>query len=149
MRSLTVLYDSTCGFCSTCRNWLSKQPQLVSLEFIPANHSEAARRFPTLAGAAPEELVVVSDEGGVYRGSHAWIMCLWALSEYREWLFRLSSPALLPLARNAYAWVAQNRMTLSRLLRLAPDREIEAALLSRRPTCQAGACDVPRETAAR
>jgi len=145
MRSLTVLYDSTCGFCSSCRNWLSEQPQLVTLEFLAANSAEANRRYPTLAKAEPEELVVVSDEGGVYRGSHAWIICLWALADYREWSFRLSRPALLPLARNAYAWVSQNRKGLSRLLRLAPDEEVMAALSSRRTVCQAGVCAVPKK----
>ena len=149
MRSLTVLYDSSCGFCSACRNWLSAQPQLVSLEFIPANHAEAARRYPTLAAAEPEELVVVSDEGGVYRGSHAWIICLWALAEYREWSFRLASPALLPLARDAYAWVSDNRIGLSRLLRLAPDGDVVAALKSRRTKCESGVCDAPRDRAGR
>ena len=82
MRSLTVLYDARCGLCSNARRWLEGQAQIVPLELLPADSAEARRRYPTLADTEPEELVVVSDEGDVYRGSHAWIVCLWALQDY-------------------------------------------------------------------
>ena len=89
MRSLTVLYDARCGLCSNARRWLEGQPQIVPLELLAADSAEARRRFPSLAETEPEELVVVTDEGDVYRGSHAWIVCLWALRDYRELADRL------------------------------------------------------------
>jgi len=139
VRALTVLYDAHCGFCSACRRWLEGQRQLVPLEFLAVGSTEARRRFPTLAAAEPEELVIVSDEGGVYRGAHAWIMCLWALEGYRSWAFRLARPALLPLARNVFEWVSGTRQGLSRLLGLPSDDDVAAALRSG-GSCGSGHC---------
>ena len=135
MRSLTVLYDARCGLCSNARRWLEGQPQIVPLELLAADSEEARRRYPTLAEAEPEELVVVSDEGDVYRGSHAWIVCLWALQDYREWSFRFARPALLPLARGIVEWVSTRRHRLSRALGMMSDQEIALAVSG------GGACD--------
>lgn len=138
MRRLTVLYDAGCGFCSACRRWLEGQRQLVALEFLAAGSPEARRRFPALASET-EELIVVSDEGDVYRGAHAWIMCLWALDEYREWSFRLARPALLPRARDVFEWVSKRRRGLSWLLGIRSDHEL-AAVLSAGRACEPGRC---------
>jgi predicted DCC family thiol-disulfide oxidoreductase YuxK len=121
---LTVLYDARCGLCSAARRWLEGQRQLVPLELLPADGADARRRFPTLAAAEPEELLVISDEGDVYRGSHAWIVCLWALDEYRDWSFRMAGPTLLPLARSVVAWISARRHRLSRALGMMSDHEI-------------------------
>jgi predicted DCC family thiol-disulfide oxidoreductase YuxK len=128
MRRLTVLYDGRCGFCVRCRRWLQAQRQLVTLEFVPAGSADARSRFPTLADTPAEELIVVSDEGGVYRGTDAWIMCLYALEEYREWSVRLARPALRPMARAAFEWLSRNRRELSQRLRFAAEEEVAAVL---------------------
>jgi len=134
MKSLTLLYDAACGFCISCRHWLEEQPKLIDLDFVAAHSAEAARRFPGLESAQEEELVVVSDEGGVYRGARAFIMCLYALEEYREWSLRLSRPGLLPLAGRAFALVSRNRRGLSSWLRLAPDEKVADVLRDVAPT---------------
>jgi len=72
-------------------------------------------------GGTPTELIVISDLGGVYRGAEAWIMCLYALVDYREWSLRLARPALLPLARRVFEWVGDSRADISRRLRLAAE----------------------------
>lgn len=137
MRSLTVLYDARCGLCSNARRWLEGQPQIVPLELLPADSEETRRRYPTLAETEPEELVVVSDEGDVYRGSQAWIVCLWALQDYREWSFRFAQPALLPLARGIFEWISTRRHRLSRALGMMSDQEI-ALEVSAGGTCEGG-----------
>jgi predicted DCC family thiol-disulfide oxidoreductase YuxK len=125
MKMLIVLYDGTCGFCVGCARWLSAQPQLVRLELVPSSSIAARSRYPTLVtGGAMEELIVVDDEGGVYRGTHAWIMCLWALREYRSAAGKLARPALLPLARATFALISRSRWPLSRWLQLAPESEV-------------------------
>jgi predicted DCC family thiol-disulfide oxidoreductase YuxK len=149
MRALTVLYDARCGFCSACRHWLEGQAQLVRLEFLPAGSPTARRRFPTLVDSARgEELVVVSDEGGVYRGPQALIMCFWALEDYRDWSFRLARPSLLPVARDIFAWVSVHRGGLSWLLRMRSDEEVAAAIGARRP-CATDRCAAPKAEGAR
>lgn len=134
MRNLTVLYDARCGFCVRCREWLTQQAQLVPLELLALHSPEAERRFPGLVPpGVREELLAVSDEGGVYRGTRAWIMCLWALREHRAWARRLAHPLLLPFVRGSYALLSQNRHTLSSWLGLAPPAEIAQALSDAEP----------------
>jgi predicted DCC family thiol-disulfide oxidoreductase YuxK len=111
------------------RQWLARQPAFVELTFVPAGSEPAEQLFPGLSRpGVPEELVVVSDDGAVYRDSHAWIMCLYALQDYREWSFRLAQPALLPLARQAFALFSRNRGRISRWLQLASETETAETL---------------------
>ena len=92
MKCLYVLFDADCELCVRCRNWLAQQPAFVPLVFMAFQSDEAQRRFPGIDALKPDEqLLVISDEGAVYRGAHAWIMCLWALENYREHAQRLSA----------------------------------------------------------
>ncbi|MEM9913905.1 MAG: DUF393 domain-containing protein [Planctomycetota bacterium] len=114
---LTVLYDPGCPLCLRCRQWLAQQPKYLPMRFVAQGTADAGRRFPQLDVGTPdrvEDLIVVSDDGKVYRNTRAWIMCFYALREYRPLAFRLSHPALMPLARRAYQAIANNRMWLSR-----------------------------------
>ena len=82
--------------------------------FIGFQSDEARRRFPSIDALEPsEQLLVISDDGDVYRGAHAWIMCLWALENYREHAQRLAHPALLPLAKGICEMLSRNRFFLS------------------------------------
>ena len=147
MRSLTVLYDARCGLCSTVRRWLEKQTQIVPLEMLAAGSQAARDRFPTLAAAAPEELIVVSDDGGVYRGPHAWILCLWALDESRDWSFRFARPSMLPRARAIVEWISTRRHGLSKSLGMMSD---EVIAFSAGPAAAGSErCDLPAGTRAR
>jgi predicted DCC family thiol-disulfide oxidoreductase YuxK len=115
MKRLYVLFDGECSLCGRCQAWLARQPAFLELHFLPFQSPEVARRFPGIAALHPEEqLLVVSDEGGVYRGPQAWIMCLYALRDYREWSQRLAHPALLPWARRVCELLSENRFRLSR-----------------------------------
>jgi predicted DCC family thiol-disulfide oxidoreductase YuxK len=113
MEKLIVLYDARCELCSHIRTWLEAQPAYVQLDFVTAGSEEARRRFPDIDHAASLiDLTVVSDAGDIYAGAHGWLMCLWALRDYRAWALRLSTPALMPQARRVIAWVSQNRWRL-------------------------------------
>jgi predicted DCC family thiol-disulfide oxidoreductase YuxK len=129
MKRLCVLYDGSCGFCVRCREWLSTQPAYVELEFVAAGSHEAARRFPSLADAnQKEELIAIDDEGGVYRGSDAFIICLWALTEHRELALDLASPALRPFARAAFGLLSSGRKWISRLFGFKSEDDVRATL---------------------
>ena len=117
MRRLFVLYDSRCGLCRSLATWLTTQPALIPLYPIPAQSPDAARMFPGLATSGPpQELTVVSDQGAVWLGDHAWIMCLYALRYYRHWAIKLAHPLLEPLARQAFATLSKHRSTISRFM---------------------------------
>jgi predicted DCC family thiol-disulfide oxidoreductase YuxK len=117
MKCLYVLYDSQCELCTRCRDWLMKQAAFVPLVFIPLQSNEVQRRFPGIDALKPaEQLLVISDEGSVYRGASAWIMCLWALQNYRQHAQRLATPGLLPLAQSVCELLSRNRFFLSDVL---------------------------------
>jgi predicted DCC family thiol-disulfide oxidoreductase YuxK len=120
MPALNVLYDPTCGLCRRAHEWLAQQQKLVELVFVPCKSEEARRRFPQLDHElTARDLTVIGDRGEVYMGSKAWLMVLWALSQYREWAYRLSTPELLPTTRRVVSLISQNRYQISRVAGLA------------------------------
>ena len=123
MKCLYVLFDADCELCVRCSNWLAQQRAFVPLTFVAFQWEEANRRFPGIDALKPgEQLLVISDEGAVYRGAHAWIMCLWALEKYREHALRLAHPVLLPFAKAVCELLSRNRFFLSDVLfRQRPD----------------------------
>ncbi|MFI5754327.1 thiol-disulfide oxidoreductase DCC family protein [Streptomyces sp. NPDC051569] len=100
VRALTVLYDARCPLCVHVRHWLLRQPQLVPIDLVPAASQEARRRFPELDHRSTlKEITAIGDGGQVYRGTAAWIVCLWALAEHRPKAHWLATPAGAPFAR--------------------------------------------------
>jgi hypothetical protein len=104
--------DQTAGFA--CRTPIRCNRFACSAEKIPA-----APRWRTCS-RVQHGASVVSD--------HAWIVCLWALRDYRDLAFRLTGPLLSLLAREAFSVVSKNRLALSSMLRLRNEWEIEQQL---------------------
>ncbi len=131
MKHLTVLYDGACALCVRCADFLAESRTLVPLELLACQSPSARERF----GAVPwlgEELVCVSDEGDVWIGPAAFLVCMWALTDYREWSFRLSGPTLAPLAERFFVAISSRRARI-------------ASLLRKPPRCEEGAiCHAPR-----
>lgn len=114
MTTLHVLYDGECPLCQRCRAWLAAQSAYFTLRFTPYQQAVFDRRFQGVDSLRPDqEMLVISDTGDIWQGAHAWIMCLWALREYRPWALRLSRPGLQPLARKIVAALSKNRRRLS------------------------------------
>lgn len=129
IQRIVILYDADCGLCTWTRRWMSRQPAFLDVVFVPAGSERARQMFPSIERfAGPDDLVVVSDEGGVYRGPDAWILCLYALVDFREWSERLASPILRPLARKAFAMLSEGRSGISRWLSLRSESELAAIL---------------------
>jgi predicted DCC family thiol-disulfide oxidoreductase YuxK len=117
MEKLYVLYDPHCELCCRLRNWILVQRTWLGLALVEQGSEKAKRLFPELDHiAGNEDLAVVSDEGAVYLNNNAWIMVLYAMTEYREWATRFTNPLLMPLARQAFAALSKNRYWISRLL---------------------------------
>lgn len=143
MKQLTVFYDSGCGLCTRARNWLREQPTWVDLNLVPVGWELAHRRYPDLN---PEEmlneLTVVDDLGGVYRGADAWLMCLWATRRYRSWALRLARPGWKHLARRAFDVLSANRHSLSRWLGFYGPDDLPAYSTESGEGCEVGG--IPR-----
>ncbi len=82
MTRLTVRYDPRCGLCCALRDWIGRQPQLVPVDCRPSTEPGA-------------DLRVVADTGEVWEGDSAWLMVLWALSNYRHLANGLASRPLI------------------------------------------------------
>jgi len=136
IRRLYVLYDSRCGVCSKLRSWVHVQQSLVEFEFVPAGSDRARQLFPALRNEVePSELVVVSNEGGVFTGNDAWILCLWGLRAYRELSYRLARGPLRPFARAAWSLLSSNRRGLSAILSFRSDEELARELGAEAQSC--------------
>jgi predicted DCC family thiol-disulfide oxidoreductase YuxK len=129
VKRLHVIYDAQCGLCRRCRDWLREQPAFIELAFTPLQALDLENRFPGIGQYQPQEqMVVISDEGGVYAGAAGWIMCLYALEDYRELSVRLAHPRLMPFAKRVCELISHKRLTLSRALRLTAQDQLPAAL---------------------
>ena len=104
---MTVLYDAHCGLCRRFKDWLAAQRPasngeggVVRLRFVAAGSTDARALYPGLDHEATlREVTVVADDGSVYVGDRAWIVCLWSTWEYRHVAVRLASPMVRPVAR--------------------------------------------------
>ena len=129
MKRLYVFYDGECGLCRRCREWLDSQPAWVELLFHPFPSAEARRLCPDLPRFQPDrQLIVLSDEGAVYAGEDAWLICLYALRDYRAWSEKLATPALRPLARTICHLVSHHRLQLSQALLYLPGHVLQSVV---------------------
>ena len=100
--SLRVFFDGDCGLCRRVAAWLDAQPKFEPLECISAQ-SAASAGCPLTLDALLAQVTVVASDGAVYRGTNAWIICLWALRSYRGWSLRCAEGALRPWAERVFA----------------------------------------------
>jgi predicted DCC family thiol-disulfide oxidoreductase YuxK len=131
VKKLTVLYDAACEVCVRSRYWLGAQPAFVALEFLPCDSDAARARY----GAVPwlgEELVVVSDDGDVWAGTAAFLVCLWALVEWRDASYSLTALPLVPFVDRFFHTLSSRRKWIATLLPHAG--------------CPSGACRAPHAT---
>ena len=106
-----MLYDGSCMLCVRCAEWIAGKPAALRLELIPAGSSEARTRYP--AFGLGEELVVVSDDGQVWLGPSAFVMCLWALRDTRDLSELLAEPPMSFLARRFFNAFSSSRGVIS------------------------------------
>jgi predicted DCC family thiol-disulfide oxidoreductase YuxK len=144
MKALYVLYDPYCGFCNYCKNWAEQQPTFFTLRFISNDSREARERFPHIPpNAGDQELFAIDDQGGVYKGTHALIMCLYALREYREWSARLAQPSLFPFARQIFEFISKNRFTYSKWFGFQTERDLVQQACQNPPLpCRSSNCSL-------
>lgn len=142
MKTLTIFHDPRCGLCAKFRLWMEDQPTRVRVEFLPYDSANAEQRFPGLSSlGAGRDVVVLADDGRWWQGASAWITCLWATAAYHEWAFRLATPTLLPLVGKIVHALSENRLTISRLLKLRTEDSLADAVRSLPATdCGDGFC---------
>lgn len=107
-RALVILFDPSCSLCQRVRAWMLRQDSYVELRFLACSGAEARARYGDIPWLG-DELVVVGDTGEVWVGPAAFLTCLWALVDWREWSYRLSGPAFAPLAERFFHALSSRR----------------------------------------
>ena len=80
MKKLTVFYDANCGVCASFRHWIGREPAFLAIEFLPYDSRQAAELCPgLLERGADKKIIVMADDGRLWQGAEAWVLCLWAL----------------------------------------------------------------------
>ena len=119
----------------------------VPLTFVPLQAPDLEERFPGVTALEPaRQILVVADNGDVWRGADAWIMCLWALREYRTWSQRLASPLLHPFAMRVCDMVSSNRHRFSHWFQHTEAKEIALELSAQEGTQASLACSADCST---
>ena len=120
--ALTVYFDADCRICRRLVTWLDGQPKFVPLHCVAAQRQPADvgsdSTCPLTANELLEQLTVTASDGAIYRGTKAWIMCLWTMRDYRGWSLTLSSATLWPLARRLFRMITG----LANLAKVKPPR---------------------------
>ncbi|MEM7391025.1 MAG: DCC1-like thiol-disulfide oxidoreductase family protein [Verrucomicrobiota bacterium] len=118
LHRLYVFYDAECALCRRCRKWLEVQATYIPLHLVAFQSDLGPKLFPDMASFHPaEQLLVIGDNGDVYQGSGAWIMCLYALKEFRGLSLKLAQPGWRHLAKKLVSQVSVNRASLSKFFR--------------------------------
>lgn len=142
MNSITVFYDPGCGLCRSFRLWLEGQALWLPVEFIGFHAPEARERFPAIESVgADRECVVLADDGHWWQGPEAWLVCLWATRAHRVRSHQLAAPVFRPWLRRIVHGISNNRLKLSKLLRLPSERELSSKLKGLE--CETGGCRLP------
>ena len=80
--ALVVLFDERCALCRELATWLPSHPRWIPLEIFALASPTAQHRYGALLEVTARrsiQLVVIGDEGSIWFGLSALLMCLWAL----------------------------------------------------------------------
>jgi predicted DCC family thiol-disulfide oxidoreductase YuxK len=112
---LTVLYDEACPMCRQLRAWLASQRVVVQLELLAAASPEARWRYPRLDHERTKAvLTVITQDGAVFEGERAWLVCAWALPRWQPLAEQLGTRPRLVLVRVASRLVNRHRLNHGR-----------------------------------
>lgn len=129
INKIEVYYDGRCGMCCTFHEWLNKQERATEVDFIPYQSERAVEVFPEILNLDPAtEMVVRTDEGEIYKGAEAWVLCLHSCKAFQGVAHRMANPMLLPLAKKTCNLLAANRHKLSGVFFKKKNNEVVAEL---------------------
>lgn len=119
-----LIYDGDCPMCRASALWLLRRAMAGGargLEILPCRSPARRRRYPQINDeACLSAMQLVLPDGRVLAGADAVPEILRRIPRW-GWLARLLAlPAVRPVARRLYRWVADNRMRLSCALSRSP-----------------------------
>jgi predicted DCC family thiol-disulfide oxidoreductase YuxK len=140
--SIDIFYDGSCGMCCTFKDWLVAEERAFAIQCLPYQSEKAAEVFPGLSEHEPEKVMVVrTDQGEVFKGAEAWVLCLYSCKHHQKKAKTLSSKFLLPLAMKTCNLIAANRQGISDLFFKKKNKELKEELSKEEdPKCDGGGC---------
>ena len=129
LTQLEIIYDDRCALCQRCAAKLTTEPAYIKLKPISRTHAANHHQYKHLMqNIGQDEMVAVGNDGSVYRGEKAYLMCLWATRRWRKLSIRLSRPALRGAVRSACHLIARSRHLISGLISVDDDEQIATKL---------------------
>jgi len=110
-----VVYDGDCAFCRASVEQVRRRDREGIFEYVPRRTEWLDERYPELATQDFNTgMRLIEPDGQIHVGMDAVYRISSQLPIWRwfSWLYRL--PVINQVAKRAYAWVAANRMKLSR-----------------------------------
>ena len=129
VKKIEVFYDGRCGMCCSFHEWIHRQERAFQIDFVPYQAERAEEVFPGIHTLDPaREMIVRADNGEIYRGAEAWVMCLYSCTNHRDLAKRLARPAMLAVAIRVCHLLAANRHGLSKVFFRRKDKEVRKTL---------------------
>ena len=129
VKKIEVFYDGRCGMCCSFHEWIHRQERAFQIDFVPYQAERAEEVFPGIHTLDPaREMIVRVDNGEIYRGAEAWVMCLYSCANHRDMAKRLARPAMLAVAIRVCHLLAANRHGLSKVFFRREDKEVRKTL---------------------
>lgn len=113
--AILVVYDGACAFCRRSIAAIQQRDRHGQFVYLPRETPGLEERYPQLAlGDFDTGMRVIEPDGTMHIGADAIYQIATRLPYFRwcAWMYHL--PYTRGLARRIYAWVAANRMKLSR-----------------------------------
>lgn len=139
---IEVFYDGRCGMCCSFHEWINRQPRAYRIDFIPYQSPDAEKVFPGIGTLDPaREMIVRTDDGNIYRGAEAWVLCLYSCTNHQVAAKKLASPGMLSVAIRACRVLAANRHSLSKVFFRRKDNAVRETLHQMQtPECDSEFC---------
>ena len=115
MGTATLIYDADCPMCRASALWLMRRAlSRGALEILPCRSEARLARYPGITeDTCMTAMQLVLPDGRVVAGADAVPELLRRVRGW-GWLASVFAlPAVRPIARRVYAWIARNRMKIS------------------------------------
>jgi predicted DCC family thiol-disulfide oxidoreductase YuxK len=118
-----ILWDGDCGFCHWSVDRLMSWDRKQKLRSIPRQQCPSPPMTDLLQDRTDREVVVITRSGEVLGGADA-VFFVYGETRSRWIAAILRTPPFIWVARWVYRWVARNRATVSRWLKLEATCEV-------------------------
>ncbi len=113
--AIVVVYDGECGFCRRSVDEIRRRDREARMVYLPRRTPGIEEKIPGLThGDFNSGIRVVDPDGTIHVGADGIRRIASQLPVWRRFTWVYDIPLIRGLARRIYAWIAANRMRLSR-----------------------------------